>query len=135
MTRLEIIKQLGYEKPTPIQAQAIPAIMSGRDVLGVAKTGSGKTIAYLLPMFRHLMDQRPLGPMEGPIAVIMTPTRELALQVVTECKKFCQALGYRVSCNMEQTHRGREMNESHTLCEPSFLFVSFVCFPRFMPLL
>jgi ATP-dependent RNA helicase DDX46/PRP5 len=51
------MKKYGYEKPTPIQAQAIPAIMSGRDVIGIAKTGSGKTLAYLLPLFRHVMDQ------------------------------------------------------------------------------
>lgn len=57
----------GYEKPTPIQAQAIPAIMNGRDLIGIAKTGSGKTIAFLLPMFRHIMDQRPLEEGEGPI--------------------------------------------------------------------
>lgn len=56
-----------YEKPTPIQAQAIPAIMSGRDLIGIAKTGSGKTIAFLLPMFRHILDQRPLEEGEGPI--------------------------------------------------------------------
>jgi superfamily II DNA/RNA helicase len=51
------MKKYGYEKPTPIQAQALPAIMSGRDVIGIAKTGSGKTLAYLLPLFRHVMDQ------------------------------------------------------------------------------
>ncbi|CAG8602485.1 10048_t:CDS:10 [Funneliformis mosseae] len=75
---LHIIKKLNFEKPTPIQSQAIPAIMAGRDVIGVAKTGSGKTIAFLLPMFRHIKDQRSLDQMEGPIAIIMTPTRELA---------------------------------------------------------
>lgn len=57
----------GYEKPTPIQSQAIPAIMNGRDLIGIAKTGSGKTIAFLLPMFRHIMDQRALEEGEGPI--------------------------------------------------------------------
>lgn len=56
-----------YVKPTPIQAQAIPAIMSGRDVIGIAKTGSGKTLAFLLPMLRHIMDQPPLEEMDGPI--------------------------------------------------------------------
>ncbi|KAF7697027.1 hypothetical protein HF521_005445 [Silurus meridionalis] len=85
-------------KPTPIQAQAIPAIMSGRDLIGIAKTGSGKTIAFLLPMFRHILDQRPLEEGEGPIAVIMTPTRELALQITKECKKFSKPLGLRVVC-------------------------------------
>ena len=94
---LEVIKKLNFTAPTPIQAQAIPAIMSGRDVIGVAKTGSGKTIAFLLPMFRHIKDQRPLEQMEGPIAVIMTPTRELAVQIHRECKPFLKVLGLRVS--------------------------------------
>ncbi|KAK2882193.1 probable ATP-dependent RNA helicase DDX46 [Channa argus] len=98
MKILNALKRHGYEKPTPIQAQAIPAIMSGRDLIGIAKTGSGKTIAFLLPMFRHIMDQRPLEESEGPISVIMTPTRELALQITKECKKFSKPLGLRVVC-------------------------------------
>uniref|UniRef100_A0A7N8YHD4 Probable ATP-dependent RNA helicase DDX46 n=1 Tax=Mastacembelus armatus TaxID=205130 RepID=A0A7N8YHD4_9TELE len=98
MKILNALKKHNYEKPTPIQAQAIPAIMSGRDLIGIAKTGSGKTIAFLLPMFRHIMDQRPLEESEGPISVIMTPTRELALQITKECKKFSKSLGLRVVC-------------------------------------
>ncbi|XP_061926169.1 probable ATP-dependent RNA helicase DDX46 isoform X2 [Entelurus aequoreus] len=98
MKILNSLKKQGYEKPTPIQAQAIPAIMCGRDLIGIAKTGSGKTIAFLLPMFRHIMDQRPLEESEGPISVIMTPTRELALQITKECKKFSKSLGLRVVC-------------------------------------
>uniref|UniRef100_A0A8C6T008 Probable ATP-dependent RNA helicase DDX46 n=1 Tax=Neogobius melanostomus TaxID=47308 RepID=A0A8C6T008_9GOBI len=98
MKILSALKKQSYEKPTPIQAQAIPAIMSGRDLIGIAKTGSGKTIAFLLPMFRHIMDQRPMEESEGPIAVIMTPTRELALQITKECKKFSKSLGLRVVC-------------------------------------
>jgi ATP-dependent RNA helicase DDX46/PRP5 len=95
---LEVIRKLGYEAPTPIQSQAIPAIMSGRDVIGVAKTGSGKTVAFLLPMFRHIMDQRPLEPMEGPVGLIMTPTRELATQIHKDCKPFLKALNLRAVC-------------------------------------
>ncbi|KFQ87940.1 putative ATP-dependent RNA helicase DDX46, partial [Phoenicopterus ruber ruber] len=98
MKILTALKKHGYEKPTPIQSQAIPAIMNGRDLIGIAKTGSGKTIAFLLPMFRHIMDQRALEEGEGPIAVIMTPTRELALQITKECKKFSKTLGLRVVC-------------------------------------
>ncbi|XP_071399173.1 probable ATP-dependent RNA helicase DDX46 isoform X2 [Centroberyx affinis] len=98
MKILNALKKHSYEKPTPIQSQAIPAIMSGRDLIGIAKTGSGKTIAFLLPMFRHIMDQRPLEEAEGPITVIMTPTRELALQITKECKKFSKPLGLRVVC-------------------------------------
>ncbi|XP_035536226.1 probable ATP-dependent RNA helicase DDX46 [Morone saxatilis] len=69
MKILGALKKHGYEKPTPIQSQAIPAIMTGRDLIGIAKTGSGKTIAFLLPMFRHIMDQRPLEESEGPISI------------------------------------------------------------------
>ncbi|KAJ5131893.1 Pre-mRNA-processing ATP-dependent RNA helicase prp5 [Penicillium atrosanguineum] len=95
---LEVVDKLGYEGLTSIQAQAIPAIMSGRDVIGVAKTGSGKTIAFLIPMFRHIKDQRPLDNMEGPISLIMTPTRELATQIHKDCKPFLKALGLRAVC-------------------------------------
>ncbi|XP_078267521.1 putative ATP-dependent RNA helicase DDX46 isoform X2 [Rhinoraja longicauda] len=98
MKILGSLKKQAYEKPTPIQAQAIPAIMCGRDLIGIAKTGSGKTIAFLLPMFRHIMDQRPLDEAEGPVALISTPTRELALQITKECKKFSKALGLRAVC-------------------------------------
>ena len=95
---LDVIDRLGYSAPTSIQAQAIPAIMSGRDVIGVAKTGSGKTIAFLIPMFRHIKDQRPLENMEGPVGLIMTPTRELATQIHKDCKPFLKALNLRAVC-------------------------------------
>lgn len=49
---MDVLKKLGFEKPTPIQCQAIPAVMSGRDLIGIAKTGSGKTAAFIIPMFR-----------------------------------------------------------------------------------
>lgn len=64
-----MIFRLEYKKPTPIQSQAIPAIISGRDVIGIAKTGSGKTLAFLLPMFRHILDQPELEEMDGPIGM------------------------------------------------------------------
>ncbi|KAI1208827.1 P-loop containing nucleoside triphosphate hydrolase protein [Annulohypoxylon truncatum] len=95
---LDIVDSLGYEKPTPIQMQAFPAIMSGRDVIGVAKTGSGKTLAFLLPMFRHIKDQRPLKENEGPISLIMTPTRELATQIHRDCKPFLKSMNLRAVC-------------------------------------
>jgi ATP-dependent RNA helicase DDX46/PRP5 len=95
---LDVIQKLGYEFPTSIQAQAIPAIMSGRDVIGVAKTGSGKTVAFLLPMLRHIKDQRPLEGTDGPIGLILSPTRELATQIHKECKPFAKALGLRAVC-------------------------------------
>lgn len=95
---LDVIRGLGYEKPTPIQAQAIPAVMSGRDIIGVAKTGSGKTMAFLLPMLKHILDQSPLQPGQGSIALIMAPTRELAMQTFFEARKFAAVLKLRCVC-------------------------------------
>ena len=94
----DVLKKCNYDKPTPVQAQGIPAIMAGRDVIGIAKTGSGKTLAFLLPMFRHVLDQPDLEENDGPIAIIMTPTRELALQIYKECRRFCKSLGLQAVC-------------------------------------
>ncbi|OJD38804.1 pre-mrna-processing atp-dependent rna helicase prp5 [Diplodia corticola] len=93
---LDVLRHLDFDKPTSIQAQAIPTIMSGRDLVAVAKTGSGKTLAFLLPMFRHIMDQDSLKPLDGPISVIMAPTRELAAQIAREARPFARALNLRV---------------------------------------
>ncbi|WYZ34917.1 hypothetical protein EsH8_I_001193 [Colletotrichum jinshuiense] len=95
---LDVVADLGYDKPTSIQMQALPVIMSGRDVVGVAKTGSGKTVAFLLPMFRHIMDQPPIKDTDGPIGLIMTPTRELAVQIHRDCKPFLKSMGLRAVC-------------------------------------
>ncbi|KAF3330340.1 DEAD-box ATP-dependent RNA helicase 42-like protein [Carex littledalei] len=93
---LDTIKKLNFEKPMSIQTQALPIIMSGRDCIGVAKTGSGKTIAFVLPMLRHIKDQLPVMPGEGPIALVMAPTRELVQQIHSDIKKFSKAIG--VNC-------------------------------------
>ena len=92
---LETIKKLEYESPMPIQAQALPIIMSGRDCIGVAKTGSGKTLAFVLPMLRHIKDQPPVVAGDGPIGLIMAPTRELVQQIHSDIKKFSKVLGIR----------------------------------------
>ena len=72
--------------------------MSGRDVIGIAETGSGKTLAYVLPLIRHIRDQRPLEEGEGPIGIIMAPTRELTFQIYKETKTFAKPVGIRVAC-------------------------------------
>ncbi|CEG37045.1 dead box rna helicase rcf1 [Plasmopara halstedii] len=90
---LQLIKKHGYKEPFAIQKQALPAIMSGRDVIGIAKTGSGKTLAFLLPMFRHILAQPPLQESEGPIGIVMAPARELAQQIYVETRKFAKGLG------------------------------------------
>lgn len=96
---MDIIEnKLGFEKPSSIQCQALPAIMSGRDIIGIAKTGSGKTLAFLLPLLRHVQDQSPLKNGEGPIALIMTPTRELSQQIHKELTNFTKKLGITTCC-------------------------------------
>ncbi|XP_062015496.1 DEAD-box ATP-dependent RNA helicase 42-like [Rosa rugosa] len=92
---LEIIKKLNFEKPMPIQAQALPVVMSGRDCIGVGKTGSGKTLAFVLPMLRHIKDQPPVEAGDGPIGLIMAPTRELVQQIHSDIKRFAKVLGLR----------------------------------------
>ncbi|MGE4062344.1 MAG: DEAD/DEAH box helicase [Rhodospirillaceae bacterium] len=71
----------GYSSPTPIQAQAIPRLLDGRDVLGIAQTGTGKTAAFALPMLQHLSQKNKRAAAKSARALILTPTRELALQI------------------------------------------------------
>ncbi|XP_062981871.1 probable ATP-dependent RNA helicase DDX43 [Elgaria multicarinata webbii] len=83
------IRKVGFQKPTPIQSQAWPIILQGFDLIGIAQTGTGKTLAYIMPGFIHL-DLQPI-PREkrgGPGMLVLTPTRELALQVEAECSKY-----------------------------------------------
>lgn len=94
---MKAIAKQAYEKPTPIQCQALPIVLSGRDIIGIAKTGSGKTASFVLPMIVHIMDQPELAKEEGPIGVICAPTRELAHQIYLEAKKFAKSCGIRVS--------------------------------------
>src|SRR3989442_2340636 len=74
---LRTVQQLGYASPTPVKAETIPAILAGRDVIGSARTGSGKTAAFLLPIIQNLLS-RPAYP--GTHVLVLAPTRELAVQ-------------------------------------------------------
>lgn len=84
------IAKAGYTAPTSIQAQALPVALSGRDLIGLAKTGSGKTVTYLWPLIVHILDQPQMKSGDGPIGVILSPTRELAVQIYHESKKFAE---------------------------------------------
>jgi ATP-dependent RNA helicase DDX42 len=79
---MKAIRKHEYTQPTPIQTQAIPVALSGRDAIGIAKTGSGKTAAFIWPMLVHIMDQKELSTGDGPIGLILAPTRELSQQVI-----------------------------------------------------
>ena len=78
---LALIRKSEFSQPTPIQSQAIPVALSGRDIIGIAKTGSGKTAAFLWPLLVHAIDQPELKEDDGPIGLICAPTRELCQQV------------------------------------------------------
>ncbi|HEX4781974.1 MAG TPA: DEAD/DEAH box helicase, partial [Usitatibacter sp.] len=92
---VEALTTLGYEEPTPIQQQAITPLIDGRDLLGQAATGTGKTAAFALPILQRFIDAG--GPSNaGPRAVILVPTRELAMQVAEAVHRYGKALGVRV---------------------------------------
>ncbi|MBI5120553.1 MAG: DEAD/DEAH box helicase [Rhodospirillales bacterium] len=80
-TLLNALKTEGYETPTPIQAATIPHLLNGRDVLGIAQTGTGKTAAFALPILQRLANSRTRYVPKSPRALILTPTRELAVQI------------------------------------------------------
>jgi ATP-dependent RNA helicase SrmB len=84
---IDALRDKGYDRPTAIQAAAIPPAMDGRDVLGSAPTGTGKTAAFLLPVLQHLLDfpRKKSGP---PRVLILTPTRELAMQVADQAREL-----------------------------------------------
>ncbi|HSR48761.1 MAG TPA: DEAD/DEAH box helicase [Anaerolineales bacterium] len=85
------IQAAGYHQPTPIQQQAIPPIMEGRDLLGIAQTGTGKTAAFVLPILQRLLDQ----PGRGARALILAPTRELAEQIHQAARVYGNRTGLR----------------------------------------
>ncbi|XP_014875603.1 putative ATP-dependent RNA helicase DDX43 isoform X1 [Poecilia latipinna] len=95
---MENIERVGFVKPTPIQSQAWPVLLIGEDLIAIAQTGTGKTLAYLLPGFIH-MDGQPVRRAErgGPGMLVLTPTRELALQIEAECSKY-SFKGYKSIC-------------------------------------
>ena len=96
---LRAIAKAGYERPTGVQMQCIPLGLACKDVIGIAKTGSGKTCAFVMPMLVYVLKQPPItketAP-EGPLALIMAPTRELVQQIEDEARKFAQELKIRV---------------------------------------
>ena len=91
------IQFAGVTSPTPIQAQTWPIALQNRDIVAIAKTGSGKTLGYLIPAFVHLKRRRN-NPQNGPTVVVLSPTRELATQIQDEALKFGRSA--RVSCTV-----------------------------------
>ncbi|KAH8420527.1 hypothetical protein KR009_011107 [Drosophila setifemur] len=85
---IDEMKRQGFTKPTAIQSQGWPIALSGRDLVGIAQTGSGKTLAYMLPAIVHIGNQPPLLRGEGPVALVLAPTRELAQQIQSVVRDY-----------------------------------------------
>ena len=92
------IQRAGFKEPTPIQVQGWPIALSGKDMVGIAETGSGKTLAFLLPAIVHINAQPELEKGDGPIVLVLAPTRELALQTQEECIRFGKSSKIKNTC-------------------------------------
>jgi ATP-dependent RNA helicase DDX5/DBP2 len=108
---LKEIHELGFTEPTAIQSQGWPMALSGRDVVGIAETGSGKTMAYCLPAIVHINAQPLLAQGDGPIVLILAPTRELAVQIQQECTKFGRSSRIRNTCVYGGVPRGGQIRD------------------------
>lgn len=89
---------MGFQAPTPCQSQGWPMALTGRDIVVVAETGSGKTLGFIIPALIHIQYQQPLQTGEGPIALVVAPTRELACQIEKEAQRFGSELGISMCC-------------------------------------
>ncbi|MFN6955324.1 MAG: DEAD/DEAH box helicase [Acetobacteraceae bacterium] len=90
---LQALAEEGYSTPTPIQTQSIPTVMEGRDLLGIAQTGTGKTAAFALPILHRLAQQKGRPPRFGCRVLVLSPTRELASQIAASLRAYGRHLG------------------------------------------
>lgn len=106
---LQNLTELGFKEPTPIQRQAIPVLLSGRECFACAPTGSGKTLAFLFPIFMKLEP----GSREGVHAVILCPTRELAAQTTRECKKLSKGKKFYIKLMTKNLAKNGDFGSMH----------------------
>ena len=105
------VKAQGFTRPTAIQSQGWPMALSGRDVVGIAETGSGKTLTYCLPAIVHINAQPLLAPGDGPIVLVLAPTRELAVQIQQEVTKFGKSSRIRNTCVYGGVPKGPQIRD------------------------
>ncbi|MCJ1316928.1 ATP-dependent RNA helicase dbp2 [Xylographa vitiligo] len=105
------VKAQGFSAPTAIQSQGWPMALSGRDVVGIAETGSGKTLTYCLPAIVHINAQPLLAPGDGPIVLVLAPTRELAVQIQQEITKFGKSSRIRNTCVYGGVPKGGQIRD------------------------
>ncbi|XP_061625701.1 probable ATP-dependent RNA helicase DDX17 isoform X6 [Phyllopteryx taeniolatus] len=108
---IDVIMQQNFTEPTPIQAQGFPLALSGKDMVGIAQTGSGKTLAYLLPSIVHINHQPYLGRGDGPICLVLAPTRELAQQVQQVASDYGKSSRIRSTCVYGGAPKGPQLRE------------------------
>jgi len=108
---LKEIANAGFTTPTAIQCQGWPMAMSGRDVIGISATGSGKTLAFVLPAIVHINAQALLEHGDGPIVLILSPTRELAMQTLKECDKFGYTSKLKYACAYGGVPKGEQARD------------------------
>ncbi|XP_058979555.1 ATP-dependent RNA helicase p62 isoform X2 [Musca domestica] len=111
------IRRQGYKAPTAIQAQGWPIAMAGHNLVGIAKTGSGKTLGYILPAIVHINNQAPLQRGDGPIALVLAPTRELAQQIQQVATEFGSSSYVRNTCVFGGAPKGGQMRDLQRGCE------------------
>lgn len=105
------IQEQGWVEPTGIQAQGWPIALSGRDMVGIAQTGSGKTLAYMLPAAVHIVHQQRLNRGDGPIALILAPTRELAQQIQSVAQAYSARGCIRNTCLFGGSPKGPQARD------------------------
>ena len=108
---MDEVKAQGFSAPTAIQSQGWPMALSGRDVVGIAETGSGKTLTYCLPGIVHINAQPLLAPGDGPIVLVLAPTRELAVQIQQEMTKFGKSSRIRNTCVYGGVPKGGQIRD------------------------
>ena len=94
----QAVSEAGYQKPTPIQEKAIPHLLEGRDLIGIAQTGTGKTAAFMLPILNHLVKVRRPRHIGHPRALVLSPTRELAAQTAENVKRYAKHANLPFAC-------------------------------------
>ncbi|XP_014604506.1 PREDICTED: ATP-dependent RNA helicase p62-like isoform X2 [Polistes canadensis] len=108
---MQAIRKQGFTEPTAIQAQGWPIAMSGLNMVGIAQTGSGKTLGYILPAIVHINSQQPLNRGDGPIALVLAPTRELAQQIQSVVNDFGSLSYVRNTCIFGGAPKGSQARD------------------------
>ncbi|XP_051899377.1 probable ATP-dependent RNA helicase DDX17 isoform X4 [Pristis pectinata] len=108
---MDVLCSLNFVEPTPIQCQGFPVALSGRDMVGIAQTGSGKTLAYLLPAIVHINHQPFLERGDGPICLVLAPTRELAQQVQLVAEDYGKSSRIKSTCIYGGAPKGPQIRD------------------------